>query len=83
MEKLGLLYSSTYNVIICQERGFALVVSTIKRHLQRFHGTQEASLQAALDEAYSKTLASHRNQIFSPSDGLSPVPGLEITPGFK
>lgn len=83
MEELGLLYSSAHNVIICQEHGFALVVSGIKRHLQRFYNAQGPSLQAALDEAYSKTPASDRDQILTPPDGLLPVPGLGITPGFK
>lgn len=57
--------------------------STIKRHLQRFHGVQGSSLPHALEEAYSKNPAEHRGQVPSPVLGLPPVPGLEIIHGFR
>lgn len=83
MEELGLLYSAPHNIIICQEHGFALLTPTIKRHLQRFHGAQGLHLQEALDEAYLRAPVLHRDQVLTPPDGLPPVPGLEITPGFQ
>ena len=59
MEELGLIYSAPYNIIICQEHRFALLVPTIKRHLQRFYGAQGPHLQKALDEAYLKAPILH------------------------
>lgn len=83
MEELGLLYSVPHNIIICQECGFALLCPTIQRHLQRYHNYKGPRLQEVMVEVYSKSPAVRREDVVTPPDGLAPVTGLEITPGFQ
>ncbi len=50
MERFGISYVDIYRVVICQDYGYALSLSSLKRHFQRLHAAKGEELQAAMTE---------------------------------
>ncbi len=83
MERFGISYVDIHRVVICQDHGYALSLSSLKRHLQRLHAAKREELRAAMTEVQDLELLYLPDEITQPPPGQPPIRGLTLSPGFK
>ena len=81
MEALNLLYIARYQVLICQDCGFALTASNYETHLRKLHRFKGEALHAALNEVQQLKLQAP-NAVPLLEDGHPPIRGLKSIQSF-
>lgn len=84
MERAGLIYSESHQVLICTEHEYALQPTGIETHLRRSHSLKGSTLQEALQEIEEKQLRLQAPQAvrLPPSNGPV-IAGLSLLAGHQ